>query len=113
MKTEVDAVLKANDTVGGVFEIVAHNVPPGLGSHAQWDEKLDGRLAQAVMSVQAVKAVEIGNGVRVAGSFGSEVQDEIFYEKSARRFRRGTHRAGGVARGVSKRGRQGGDRGLE
>src|SRR2546421_7276752 len=81
MKAEVDAVLKAGDTVGGVFEIVAHNVPVGLGSHAQWDEKLDGRLAQAVMSVQAVKAVEIGNGVRVAGSFGSEVQDEIFYEK--------------------------------
>src|SRR5205809_578038 len=71
MKAEVDAVLKAGDTVGGIFEIVAHNVPVGLGSHAQWDEKLDGRLAQAVMSVQAVKAVEIGNGVRVAGSFGS------------------------------------------
>src|SRR5216684_2449640 len=60
MKAEVDAVLKAGDTVGGIFEIVAHNVPVGLGSHAQWDEKLDGRLAQALMSVQAVKAVEIG-----------------------------------------------------
>src|SRR4029077_12073655 len=86
MKAEVDAVLKAGDTVGGIFEIVAHNVPVGLGSHAQWDEKLDGRLAQALMSVQAVKAVEIGAGVTAAGSFGSEVQDEIFYEKSARRF---------------------------
>jgi len=63
MKAEVDAVLKAGDTVGGIFEIVAHNVPVGLGSHAQWDEKLDGRLAQALMSVQAVKAVEIGGGV--------------------------------------------------
>src|SRR5215468_7657324 len=79
MKAEVDAALKAGDTVGGVFEIVARNVPVGLGSHAQWDEKLDGRLAQAVMSVQAVKAVEIGSGVFAAGAFGSEVQDEISY----------------------------------
>src|SRR5689334_9405948 len=79
MKAEVDAALKAGDTVGGIFEIVAHSVPVGLGSHAQWDEKLDGRLAQAVMSVQAVKGVEIGAGILAAGSFGSEVQDEIFY----------------------------------
>src|SRR5690348_17683916 len=81
MNEEVDAALKANDTVGGIFEIVAHNVPPGLGSHAQWDEKLDGRLAQALMSVQAVKAVEIGAGVTAAGSYGSEVQDEIRSEE--------------------------------
>jgi len=101
MKAEVDAVLKAGDTVGGIFEIVAHNVPVGLGSHAQWDEKLDGRLAQALMSVQAVKAVEIGGGVAGAGSFGSEVQDEIFYEKSARRFRRHTNRAGGLEGGIT------------
>ncbi len=101
MKAEVDAVLKAGDTVGGVFEIVAHNVPVGLGSHAQWDEKLDGRLAQALMSVQAVKAVEIGGGVAGAGSFGSEVQDEIFYEKAERRFRRHTNRAGGVEGGIT------------
>ncbi len=60
MKSGVDAVLRAGDTVGGIFEIVAHNVPVGLGTHAQWDERLDGRLAQALMSVQAVKAVEIG-----------------------------------------------------
>jgi chorismate synthase len=101
MMAEVDAVLKAGDTVGGIFEIVAHNVPVGLGSHAQWDEKLDGRLAQALMSVQAVKAVEIGVGVTAAGSFGSEVQDEIFYEKSARRFRRHTNRAGGLEGGIT------------
>jgi chorismate synthase len=101
MKAEVDAVLKAGDTVGGIFEIVAHNVPVGLGSHAQWDEKLDGRLAQALMSVQAVKAVEIGGGVAGAGSFGSEVQDEIFYEKAERRFRRHTNRAGGVEGGIT------------
>jgi chorismate synthase len=101
MKAEVDAALKAGDTVGGIFEIVAHNVPVGLGSHAQWDEKLDGRLAQALMSVQAVKAVEIGAGVAAAGSYGSEVQDEIFYEKAARRFRRSTNRAGGLEGGIT------------
>jgi chorismate synthase len=101
MKAEVDAALKAGNTVGGIFEIVAHNVPVGLGSHAQWDEKLDGRLAQALMSVQAVKAVEIGAGVTAAGSYGSEVQDEIFYEKPARRFRRSTNRAGGVEGGIT------------
>ncbi|HUE55992.1 MAG TPA: chorismate synthase [Candidatus Udaeobacter sp.] len=101
MKAEVDAALKAGDTVGGIFEIVAHNVPVGLGSHAQWDEKLDGRLAQALMSVQAVKAVEIGAGVTAAGSHGSEVQDEIFYEKSSHRFRRHTNRAGGLEGGIT------------
>lgn len=101
MKAEVDAALKAGDTVGGVFEIVAHNVPVGLGSHAQWDEKLDGRLAQALMSVQAVKAVEIGEGVTIAGSHGSDVQDEISYDKSAHRFRRFTNRAGGVEGGIT------------
>ncbi|HEX4645871.1 MAG TPA: chorismate synthase [Verrucomicrobiae bacterium] len=101
MKAEVDAALKAGDTVGGVFEIVAHNVPVGLGSHAQWDEKLDGRLAQALMSVQAVKAVEIGAGVLAAGSYGSEVQDEISYDPAAKRFRRASNRAGGLEGGIT------------
>jgi len=101
MKAEVDAVLKAGDTVGGVFEIVAHHVPVGLGSHAQWDEKLDGKLAQALMSVQAVKGVEIGAGVAAAGSFGSEVQDEISYDKAARKFRRSSNRAGGLEGGIT------------
>ena len=101
MKAEVDVALKAGDTVGGVFEIVAHNVPVGLGSHAQWDEKLDGRLAQALMSVQAVKAVEIGSGVLAAGSYGSEVQDQISYDKAAGRFRRGSNRAGGLEGGIT------------
>jgi chorismate synthase len=101
MKAEVDAALKAGDTVGGVFEIVAHGVPVGLGSHAQWDEKLDGRLAQALMSVQAVKTVEIGSGVLAAGSYGSEVQDEISYDKQARRFRRASNRAGGLEGGIT------------
>ena len=63
MKAEVDLVLRAGDSVGGIFEVVARGLPPGLGTHAQWDEKLDGRLAHAVMSIQAVKAVEIGTGV--------------------------------------------------
>ena len=101
MKAEVDAALKAGDTVGGVFEIVAHGVPVGLGSHAQWDEKLDGRLAQAVMSVQAVKAVEIGSGILAAGSYGSEVQDEISYDKQARKFQRSSNRAGGLEGGIT------------
>jgi len=101
MKAEVDAVLKAGDSVGGVFEIVAHNVPVGLGSHAQWDEKLDGRIAQAVMSIQAVKGVEIGAGILSAGSLGSEVQDEISYDKSAKRFARSSNRAGGLEGGIT------------
>ena len=101
MKAEVDAALKAGDTVGGVFEIVVHNMPVGLGSHAQWDEKLDGRLAQALMSVQAVKAVEIGAGILAAGSYGSEVQDEISYDKAGRRFRRSSNRAGGLEGGIT------------
>jgi chorismate synthase len=101
MKVEVDTALKAGDTVGGVFEIVAHNVPVGLGSHAQWDEKLDGKLAQALMSVQAVKAVEIGSGILASGSYGSEVQDEISYDKLAHRFRRSSNRAGGLEGGIT------------
>jgi chorismate synthase len=101
MKAEVDAALKAGDTVGGILEVVAHNIPVGLGSHAQWDEKLDGRLAQAVMSIQAVKGVEIGAGVTAAGSYGSEVQDEISYDKPARRFRRSSNRAGGLEGGIT------------
>ncbi|HXM98979.1 MAG TPA: chorismate synthase [Candidatus Dormibacteraeota bacterium] len=101
MKAEIDLALKAGDTVGGIFEIVVHNVPVGLGSHAQWDEKLDGRLAQALMSVQAVKGVEIGAGILAAGSYGSEVQDEISYDQAARRFRRASNRAGGLEGGIT------------
>lgn len=101
MKAEVDQALRAGDSVGGIFEVVAHNVPPGLGSHAQWDEKLDGRLAQAVLSIQAVKAVEIGEGVRAATSRGSEVQDEIGYDAARKRFTRGSNRAGGLEGGIT------------
>jgi chorismate synthase len=101
MKADVDAANKAGDTVGGIFEVVAHHVPVGLGSHAQWDEKLDGRLAQAVMSIQAVKGVEVGAGVTAAGSYGSEVQDEISYDKAAKKFRRSSNRAGGLEGGIT------------
>jgi chorismate synthase len=101
MKAEVDRVLRAGDSVGGVFEVVAHGIPPGLGSHAQWDEKLDARLARAVMSIQAVKAVEIGSGVANAGSYGSEVQDEIRYDSSRKRFDRSSNRAGGIEGGIT------------
>ena len=101
MKAEVDQVLRAGDSVGGIFEVVAHGVPPGLGSHAQWDEKLDARLAQSVMSIQAVKAAEIGRGVLAAGSYGSEVQDEIGYDAAAKRFTRPTNRAGGLEGGIT------------
>ncbi len=101
MKLEVDAANKAGDTVGGIFEVVVHNVPVGLGSHAQWDEKLDGRVAQAVMSIQAVKGMEIGSGVKAAGSYGSEVQDEISYDAAAHRFARSSNRAGGLEGGIT------------
>jgi chorismate synthase len=101
MKQEVDHVLRAGDSVGGIFEVVAHGVPPGLGSHAQWDAKLDGRLARAVMSIQAVKAVEIGAGVSAAMSYGSEVQDEIAYDTNKHRFTRATNRAGGLEGGIT------------
>jgi chorismate synthase len=101
MKAEVDEALRAGDSVGGIFEVVAHTVPPGLGSHAQWDEKLDGRLARAVMSIQAVKAVEIGAGVSAATSRGSEVQDEILYDSERKRFVRPTNRAGGLEGGIT------------
>src|SRR6201981_3910970 len=101
MKAEVDHVLRAGDSVGGVFEVVARGIPPGLGSHAQWDEKLDARIARAVMSIQAVKAVEIGTGIANAGSYGSEVQDEICYEASRKRFDRSSNRAGGIEGGIT------------
>lgn len=101
MVAEVDHVLRAGDSVGGVFEVVAHGIPPGLGSHAQWDEKLDARIARAVMSIQAVKAVEFGTGVTNAASYGSEVQDEIRYDATRKRFARSSNRAGGLEGGIT------------
>jgi chorismate synthase len=87
--------------VGGVFEVVAHNLPVGLGSHVTWDSRLDGRLAQAIVSMQAVKGVEVGFAAEGAASFGSKVQDTIHYDKPARHFTRGANRAGGLEGGMT------------
>jgi chorismate synthase len=101
MKAVVDEAYRTGDTVGGVFEVVAHNVPPGLGSHIAWDTRLDGRLAQAIVSMQAVKGVEIGRAEEGAMSFGSQVQDTIHYRREERRFTRGANRAGGLEGGIT------------
>jgi chorismate synthase len=108
MKAEVDAALRTGDTIGGVFEVVAHGVPPGIGTHVNWDERLDGLLAQAVMSLQAVKAVEIGRGVTAAESLGSSVHDAIGYEGVGdgkdgdfTKFSREQNNAGGIEGGIS------------
>ena len=103
MKEEVDKVLRTGDSVGGVFEVVARKVPPGLGSYEQWDERLDAQLAAEVMSLQAVKAVEIGSGIQAAHSPGSAVHDEIGYRSDAEfaGFTRTRNNAGGIEGGVS------------
>ena len=101
MKAEVDHVLRAGDSVGGIFEVVARGIPPGLGNHGQWDEKLDGLLARAIMSIQAVKGVEIGTGIANSGSYGSQVQDEIQYDGLRKRFNRSSNRAGGLEGGIT------------
>lgn len=101
MKAVVDEAYRTGDTVGGIFEVVAHNVPVGLGSHITWDSRLDGRLAQAIVSMQAVKGVEIGFAAEGASSFGSRVQDTIHYDKEGRRFTRGANRAGGLEGGMT------------
>jgi chorismate synthase len=87
--------------VGGVFEVVAHGVPAGLGSHIAWDTRLDGKLAQAIVSMQAVKGVEVGFAADGAASFGSKVQDTIHYDKGERKFTRGANRAGGLEGGMT------------
>jgi chorismate synthase len=101
MKAVVDQAYKTGDTVGGVFEVVAHGVPVGLGSHITWDTRLDGRLAQAIVSMQAVKGVEIGFAAEGAAAFGSKVQDTIHYDKQEHRFTRGANRAGGLEGGIT------------
>ena len=95
----VDKAKANGDTLGGIFEVVAKNVPVGLGSHTSWSEKLDGRIAQAFMSIQAVKAVELGSGVANAGRFGSEVHDAIYHDGNS--FTRPTNRAGGLEGGIT------------
>ena len=100
MRCLIDKVLKKGDTLGGKVVIIAKNVPVGLGSHTQWDLKFDGRLAKSLISIQAVKAVEFGLGIKFAEVFGSVVHDEIFYSKE-KGFYRTTNRAGGIEGGMS------------
>jgi len=97
----IDKKKSEGDTLGGIFEVVARRVPPGLGSHTSWDQKLDGRLAQAVMSIHAVKAVAIGSGLKASSLPGSEVHDEISYNDETKEFIRDTNRAGGLEGGVT------------
>jgi chorismate synthase len=101
MKEVVDEAYRTGDTVGGVFEVMARGVPVGLGSHIAWDSRLDGRLAQAIVSIQAVKGVEIGFAAEGAAAFGSQVQDSIHYNREARQFTRGANRAGGLEGGIT------------
>jgi chorismate synthase len=99
MIAEIDLAKKNGDTIGGVFEVVARGLPPGLGSYAQWDRRLDGRLAQALMSIPAVKAVAVGAGFEAGERPGSAFHDEILYEEGS--LRRPTNRAGGLEGGVT------------
>lgn len=100
MVARIDAAKAAGDTLGGIFEIVVRGLPVGLGSHTQWDRRLDGRLAGALMSVQAVKGVEIGMGFACAHVPGSEIHDEIYMGADGRPYRR-TNRAGGLEGGMT------------
>src|SRR5580693_5311868 len=99
MIAEVDAARKDGDTLGGVVEVLAYGLPPGLGSFTQWDRRLDARLAGALMSVQAIKGVEFGDGFVTSGRRGSGAHDEIFLAPDG--VRRRTNRAGGVEGGMS------------
>jgi len=99
MVADIDEVGEKGDTLGGTFRIIARGVPLGLGSYVHWDRKLDGRLAQAVLSINAIKAVEFGAGFEGASRRGSQFHDEIDYQDS--RFRHRTNRAGGLTGGMS------------
>jgi chorismate synthase len=101
MKAVVEEAYRTGDTVGGIFEVVARGLPLGLGSFVTWDSRLDGRLAQAIVSMQAVKGVEVGFAEEGAQSFGSKVQDTIHYNREDRRFFRGNNRAGGIEGGMT------------
>jgi chorismate synthase len=100
MIARIDEAKKNGDTVGGVFEVVVRGLPPGLGSFAQWDRRLDGRLAQALMSIHAVKAVAIGAGFAAGDTAGSTFHDEILFDDE-RGLHRGSNRAGGLEGGVT------------
>jgi chorismate synthase len=101
MKEVIDVAYRTGDTVGGVFEVVARGLPVGLGSHIAWDTRLDGRLAQAIVSMQAVKGVEVGSAREQAREYGSKVQDTIHYDKEDKRFHRGSNKAGGLEGGIT------------
>jgi chorismate synthase len=100
MVAEIDAARKANESLGGVFEVRAFGLVPGIGSHISWEERLDGRLAGAIMSIQAMKGVGIGDGFELAGRVGSQAHDEIFWS-AERGFFRETNRAGGLEGGMT------------
>ncbi|MGN6167296.1 MAG: chorismate synthase, partial [Solirubrobacteraceae bacterium] len=100
MVAEIDRLRKANESLGGVFEVRAFGLVPGLGSHVSWEERLDGRLGQAMLSIQAIKAAAMGDGVEVAGLPGSQAHDEIFYA-AERGFFRNTNRSGGLEGGMT------------
>jgi chorismate synthase len=100
MVVEIDGLRKENESLGGVFEVRAFGLHPGLGSHVSWEERLDGRLGQAMLSIQAIKAVSIGDGVEVAGLPGSQAHDEIFYDED-QGYHRLTNRSGGVEGGMT------------
>jgi chorismate synthase len=100
MVGEIDRLRKANESLGGVFEVIAFGLVPGLGSHVSWEERLDGRLGQAILSIQAIKAVSIGDGAEVAGLPGSQAHDEIFYNDQNGYYRQ-TNRAGGLEGGMT------------
>ena len=100
MVEEIDAARKANESLGGVYEVLAYGLVPGIGSHLSWDGRLDGRLAQAIMSIQAMKGVAIGDGFDVAGRVGSQAHDEIFWSEEHGFFRE-TNRAGGLEGGMT------------
>ena len=100
MVAEIDRLRKANESLGGVFEVRAFGLVPGLGSHVSWETRLDGLLGQALLSIQAIKAVSIGDGFEVAGVPGSQAHDEIFYDEE-RGYYRNTNRAGGVEGGMT------------
>jgi chorismate synthase len=101
MIAEVEAAAKVGDSLGGVVEVLGYGVPPGLGSHVHWDRKIDGLLAQALMSIQAMKGVEIGDGFEVAGKRGSEAHDEILWDDDAGEYVRASTRAGGTEGGMT------------
>ena len=100
MVEEINRARKANESLGGIYETVAFGVVPGIGSHVSWDARLDGRLAQAIMSIQAMKGVGIGDGFDLAGRVGSKAHDEIFHSEE-RGFERETNRAGGIEGGMT------------